>query len=371
MRVLHILATRERRGAEIFASDLVKWLDGAGVEQQVAVVRSPNGLTVPFRAPVRVLSREQRTIPIARIDPAALRRLSTQLREWGPHVIQAHGGEALKYAVLASRRNGIAVYRRIGATPRRVAGPLRTFGYRELIRRTHHVVAVSEASKRETVARFQVEPARIVVIPNGVDSDRFARARRRDVVRRAMGILPSASVMISVGALTWEKDPIAHVDVGARVLSRLPDAVHLFVGDGPMRRSLEHRIRANPQGDRMHLLGARSDVPDLLSASDVLLLASETEGMPAVAIEAGMAGIPVAGFGVAGIPEVVINRATGLLVAPRHLDGLGDAAIELLSNVVIREELGERAAEHCRTHFDIRAVAPRYLELYETATRTR
>ena len=80
------------------------------------------------------------------------------------------------------------------------------------------------------------------------------------------------------------------------------------------------------------LLGARDDVPDLLAASDVLLLASRTEGMPACVIEAGIAGVPVAGYALSGVPEAVVSGETGLLVPPGDRDALVEAVDTLIGD---------------------------------------
>ena len=173
-----------------------------------------------------------------------------------------------------------------------------------------------------------------------------------------------ATVLLSLGALTWEKDPIAHVEIGARVLSQVPGSMHVIAGDGPLRSEVESAVIAKGLADRVLVLGSREDLADILAASDVMLLASATEGMPGAVIEAGMAGLPVAGYSVAGVPEVVLDGETGFLSSPGDLDALADSAVRLLLSEEERKRMGERASHRCREHFDIAAVAPAYLALY-------
>ena len=92
-----------------------------------------------------------------------------------------------------------------------------------------------------------------------------------------------------------------------------PDLTHLIAGDGPLRDAAETEAERLGGGERTRFLGSRGDVADLLAASDVLLLASKTEGMPACVIEAGIAGLPVAAYALAGVPEAVVSGETGLL----------------------------------------------------------
>ncbi len=184
-------------------------------------------------------------------------------------------------------------------------------------------------------------------------------------MRRHLGIPADAEVILSLGALTWEKDPLGHVEVAARALAERPRAWHLLAGDGPLRGQVEAAVARHGTGDRVLLAGVRGDVADVLAASDVVLFASCSEGMPATVIEAGMAGLAVAGYAVAGVAEVVESGVTGLLAQPGDLAGLGDHVIAVLADAGNRQRLSAAARDRCRERFEIHAVAPRYLELYQ------
>jgi glycosyltransferase involved in cell wall biosynthesis len=113
------------------------------------------------------------------------------------------------------------------------------------------------------------------------------------------------------------------------------------------------------------LLGNRPDVSDLMAAADVLVLASRTEGMPGVLIEAGLMGLPVVAYAIAGVPEVVIDDRTGRLVTAGDEAALTSVALEVLADPALRTRLGAEARTRC-ADFDIRIVAPRYARLYES-----
>ncbi|HEV8420263.1 MAG TPA: glycosyltransferase family 4 protein [Actinomycetota bacterium] len=364
MRVLHVVASDQRRGAEMFAADLIRLLD-VDVEQRVAVLRAAADHPVRYGAPATVLSSRGLPTPRLNVDLPAGRALAGLVRQWHPHIIQAHGGDALKSVVLAARNgNRRLVYRRIGAVPPSLSTARRA-AYGLMMRRALRVVAVGEALRRETVEVFGVSPDRAVSIPNGVDSHRMVPSKSREEIRRELGIPPRAEVILSLGALTWEKDPLAHVETSARVLRARRHAFHVFVGEGPLRKDVAQAVARRGLTGRVRLLGARDDIPDLMTASDVLLLASRVEGMPGTAIEAGMAGVPVAAFAIAGIPEVVEDGQTGRLAAAGQVDELSDSVIDLLSHPASRRAMGLLAQERCRKLFDIRVVAPRYLGLYQ------
>jgi len=367
MRVLHVVATGQRRGAEVFAADLVGALDEDGVEQRVAVLHGGD-LAVRYVAPTTVLGADGRGLPGTRMGLPGVRALRRAIRQWAPDVVQAHGGEALKYSVASAARTGSPViYRRIGSTPRSIGrGPRRTV-YGSLMRRAAQVIAVAEAVRQETLQVFRLPAPRVVTIPNGVDVRRLAPTRERDTVRRALGIPPEAEVVLSLGALTWEKDPLSQVALVAGLLAEHPRAWHLIVGNGPMRAEVQAAVGRQGAAGRIRLLGAREDVGDVLAASDLLLFASRAggmEGMPATIIEAGMMGLPVAGYDVAGVSEVVESGVTGLLAPSGDTRRLRAHVAELLGDAGHRRALGAAARERCRTRFDIRAVAPRYLDVY-------
>jgi glycosyltransferase involved in cell wall biosynthesis len=366
MRVLHVVATAQRRGAELFASDLIRTLNGDGVDQRVAVLRDPGMDDGHYEAPTDLLA-SGRVVPGARVDVGSVRGLRSSIRRFRPDVVQAHGGEALKHLALATAGTGApVVYRRIAeAAPAIRTGPRRSL-YAGMMRRSAHVVAVAESIRRETIRVFGIAPDRVTTIPRGIDATRLEPGRGRDATRRELGGAADAPVILSLGALGPEKDPLAQLSVLELVHRDRPDAVHVFAGEGPMRGEIEREVRRRGLGDRVRLLGTRRDVGDLLAAGDVMILASPSEGMPGCLIEAGMAGMPVVAYAVSGVPEVVVDGETGLLAPPGDPEALACSIVELLADPARRAAMGEAARLRCRA-FDIRVVAPRFLDVYRRA----
>jgi glycosyltransferase involved in cell wall biosynthesis len=366
MKVLHVVATMTRRGAELFTADLVRALDQTGTTQCVVVLHSPdNGPIVQFDVPVTVLGSGSWSMPGLRLSFRAAHRLKQSIRAWGPDIVQAHGGESLKYMITGgAARDTRLIYRRIGAAPGWITTGPKRFAYGSLMRRASRVVTVADSLRLETIELFGVRPEKVVTIPNGVDTARMRPANGREAIRKELGIPLHARVILSVGALTWEKNPMAHLDVSQRVFRKLPEAFHLVVGDGPLRAEVQRAARERGLDGRVRFLGSRADVPDIMAASDVLILASAVEGMPGSAIEAGMTGLPVVGFRMAGIPEVVEDGVTGVLVAPNDVDALARSTLKVLSDGSGSRSMGEAARERCLARFDIQDVAHRYLDLY-------
>ena len=362
MKVLHIVASRSRRGAEVFASDLIRALKESAVDQRVSVLRRGSA-GIEFDAP---------EVPSGRgANPFvnALRALGWR-SDWRPDVIQAHGGEAFKRAVALARIvDARVVYRRIGSAPRSLQGGVGRLAFAQLIRRADVVVTVADAVREESHALFGLDPGRVVTIPNGVDPRRITPVRSRLATRRSLGLDPDQPVVMSLGALRWEKDPMEHLAVMAEVIGRCPSTAHVVVGDGPLRLEMTATIDRLGIGSHVRMLGVRDDIGDLLGAADILLFGSRVEGMegmPAAVIEAGMAGVPVAGYSVAGVPEVVLNGVTGLLSDPGETTELQRHVERLIVDQHVRARLGAAARRRCSELYDITRIAERYQDIYRT-----
>lgn len=368
MRVLHVITSGHRRGGDVFASDLVAALQGTDLEQRVATLRAPEGEAVPFEAPVHILGSRRRMLPGLNIDLQAVGKLSGLIGRWGPDVIQAHGGEPYKYAAAANLRHRSAlVYRRIGAAPAWIKKGHRRLAHGSLMRHADRIVAVADAVRDETIDLFRVDPSKILTIPNGVDPRRIETARTREEVRRELAIPSHAVVVLSLGAFTWEKDPLTQLQVSANVIRHEPDVIHLFVGDGPMKPEVERRITETALTRSCRVLGSRSLVGDILAAADVFLFTSRLdgmEGMPATVIEAGMAGLPVVAYSVVGVPEVVHHETTGLLAPHGDVERLSEYVRRLAVDRGLRSMMGRSAKEFCRQQFSIDQVAAEYQAVY-------
>lgn len=365
MKILHVLASGQRRGAETFAADLVHEIERDGWTQAVALVRG-RPQEIVFDVPTHALTRSGRR---RGVRPLAAIRLRSLVRELAPDVVQAHGGEALKYAVLAAPPTSI-VYRRIGGSPASMHRRPRRAFYSKSMRLISRVVTVADTLRRETMLEFDLEPDQVVTIPNGVDRDRIAPTKSRDEVREALGVDRTAPLLLSVGALSWEKDPHVHLEVARRLAADRPGLVHLMAGDGPLRDEVAAAAAASGVTE---LLGPCSDVGNLMAASDVLLFASRLdgmEGMPAVAIEAAMLGIPFAGYDVAGVGEVVAFCGSGILVDHGDVVALTAAARRLLDDRRLVDKIRADAPTHAKA-FDIATVAAQYRVLYEEVASSR
>ena len=253
----------------------------------------------------------------------------------------------LRVAGIAARLAGVrVVLPRRGSEFALKPGPLYRWTYRHV---ATGMIVNSRATERTLLAGVPWRPAgRILVLPNGVDTRRFAAGRPREETRRTLGIPADALVLLAVGELTPRKNPALVVAAAARLRARGLDPFLLFAGDGAERESLQAGIAAAGLTGRARLLGFREDVPDLLAASDVLVHASRVEGFGYAVAEAMAAGLPVVATDASSLPEIVADGETGILFPPDDEVRLAEALAVYLRDGERRRRDGEcgRARVH-------------------------
>lgn len=209
------------------------------------------------------------------------------------------------------------------------------------------------------------------VLVHGVVQDDSPPAEgTRERVRRDLSIPADAVVAITVANLRKEKDYPNLLRAAGQALAQHPGLYVLAVGQGPLEeqvRALHHELGL---GDRVQLLGYRTDVPDLLASADLFVLASAFEGLPVSIMEAMSAGLPVVATSVGGVPEAVEEGVTGLLVPPRDAAALADALLSLANDETTRTRMGAAAKERSKA-FDIRTAVAEQQRAYAALAARR
>lgn len=264
-----------------------------------------------------------------RADAVALRRLVRTLTALDVDVVHTHSAKAGVLGRLAARRAGVPrVVHTLHGFPfhEAQARPVRAT-YVEIERRlsaiTDAYLATGTAVAVEAIRRGIARPEQIRTIGPAVDDPTIrACAETRARARARLGIAADATVVGTVGRMDFQKAPEVLIEAVARM--RRP-AVLVWAGDGPLMGRARAEVARLGLGDRVRLLGHRTDVPEVLPAFDVFALASRYEGLPCVIVEAQQCGIPVVATAVNGVPDVVVPGETGLLAPPGRPDLLAAA----------------------------------------------
>jgi glycosyltransferase involved in cell wall biosynthesis len=292
------------------------------------------------------------------IDFPNMLRLRSVIKRFGADIVNTHSGRDTQLAGMAART--LSHRPRIVRT-RHLALPITSkFTYSAL---PDHVVTVSKYVENYLV-EAGVPRAGITTIPTGVDFGRYERSAVAGNLREELGLPAGVPLIGTVAILRIKKGHNEILDAVPMVLQRFPDAHFIFAGDGPQTDNLKRRIVAEGLVDRVHMLGLRRDVTNVLSSLDVFVLPTHQEALGTAFIEAGAMGLPAVATNVDGVPEVLMDGTTGLLVAPNDGNAVGEAICCLLADPVRRQEMGANAAQFVRRKFSREVMAQGMETLY-------
>jgi len=367
LRVHALIDSLTWGGAESLLADLAAGAPAAGIRLTVGHLQDVDAS--PNAGRLRARGVEPQLVGVRRLlDLRSVLMVRRQLAQVRPDVVHTHLGAADTQGTIAARSLGIPAVSTIHLIGKHAGRS----GWREDVKeglaarvRRHgsaRVIAVSDAARAAYLATHRERPAHVVTVRNGI-ATAPPRGERAEL-RAALGLPPDALVATMVAVLRPGKGHDVAAEVLARLLPRFPALRLLVVGTGP---SLEDvRALCAPLGEHAQLLGHRDDVPALLAASDVFLHPTSADAFPTVLLEAAAAGLPAIATAVGGIPEIVEDRRTGLLVdAPPSVEAVEAALAALLEDEALRARLGAAARERFATEFTAEAWARRLRAVYD------
>ena len=182
--------------------------------------------------------------------------------------------------------------------------------------------------------------------------------------RKELGIPVNACVVTTVARLTSEKGHSHLIDAAKEaVMASADELKFMFVGDGGLRQELERKVNQIGLDGKILFLGLRDDIPELLAISDLFVLPSLYEAQGKVLVEAMAAGLPVVATEVGGVPDVVRNEKTGILVPPKNSQALAKAIISLITDKVKAKQMGQ-AGRQAIPEFSVETMVARIDTLY-------
>jgi glycosyltransferase involved in cell wall biosynthesis len=307
--------------------------------------------------------------------PVELYRLFRRVR---PDIVHTHNPKPGVYGRMAARaaRVPLVVNTQHGLYAQPADRPARrwpVYALERLAAACSDVELVQNPEDLETLARLRVSRAKLRLLGNGIDLDRFhpQPADVRKAVRAELGVEDDQLVVGAVGRLVWEKGYAELFAAARTLLARRLDLAAVVAGpfDADKGDPLTVADVAAAEAAGVRFVGHRDDPERLYAAFDIYVLASHREGFPRSAMEAAASGIPIVATDIRGCREVVDHDRTGLLVPARDPAALDAAIDRLADDDAARRRLGEAAAAKARAEFDQRRVIARTLDAYALLER--
>jgi len=357
VRVLVLITLAETGGAQTYVASVLP-----AIAERCNVVVAAHGAG-PLRDAVRRAG--VRFVPLRHVrrpirpwrDLLGLLELLWLIRRERPHIVHANSSKAGVLGRIAAALAGVPVriFTVHGWAFSAHSGPAATlyrWAERVVCPLTTVTICVADSERAAGIAAGTCREERTVVIPNGVDVETVARVQHNGDPPR----------IVAVGRLQAPKDMLTLVRALAALECKRFSAT--IVGDGPDRRRLEREVRALGLEHAVELAGERRDVSRLLAEADVFVLSSGSEGAPLSVLEAMAAGLPVVASAVGGIPEIVLDGETGLLVPAGDPSRLAAALDRVLADPALRRRLGSAGRGRAGALFDVRRFRRAHVELY-------
>ena len=357
MRVMYVITRGDDiGGAQMMVRDLA-----IGTRERGHEVRVVTGIGGPLTEQLAEHGIESRICPgmLREIDPRqdvrAVRAMTDLIREFGPDLVTAHSSKAGVVGRIAARRAGVpAMFTAHGwAFTGGVPQPKRTIYRlieRAMERFSDRIVCVSDYDRNLALAAG-MSPTRVVTIHNALNDI--------DPSLRAVPDEGSPVRLVKIARFAQPKDH----ETLFRALTTLPDLEVDLVGDGPGLDDARRLADDLGLGPRIHFLGQRTDVEEILARSHIFVLSSRWEGFPRSTLEAMRAGLPVVVSNVGGAPEALTDGVTGFLVAAGDREQLAERVRDLVRSPQLRREMGEAGRARYEREFTFGTMLDRTLAL--------
>lgn len=331
--IVFLLQDLEFGGTQRYTIQLLKYLDRGLFSPHLWVLRG--GMDMALMAE-KAGVRPVRLSSTPRVGPHSLVNLAWRIFKHRPHILYTLTvvpniwgrlfGTILKVPVIVTSWRGLF--------PKQYESLMWPLSRR--------IICNAKVSKEIIIRRHQVDPRRIVFIPNAVDTGFFCPNR---------GQKANEPTVLFVGRLVRDKDPLTLLEAFRLTARSIPDARLDIVGNGYLKGKLEAFIRRHSLEPRVRLLPGQQDIRPFLSRAWVFALASVRDASPNAVLEAMACGLPVVASRVGGIPELVRDGDTGIILEPANPVALANALIGLLENKSKQRLMGQRGRARAQTHY--------------------
>ncbi|MCG3121019.1 MAG: D-inositol-3-phosphate glycosyltransferase [bacterium] len=234
---------------------------------------------------------------------------------------------------------------------------------KQILRSFHRLIAISPEMYGQLV-QYGLPTSKLVTIENGIDLCRFNSKLNKNEARKQFGLPCGTTVIGAVGRLSEEKGHALLLRTAQLLVADFPDLLFMLVGDGPLREKLAHQVEAMGLQKHVIFTGVRRDIPQVLSAMDIFVLPSFTEGLPMTLLEAMAARKPIVASAVGSIPRLIRNQENGLTIRPHDVHDLCEALTYLIRQPADASRFASQAQADVES-FSAAEMGKKYIKLYD------
>jgi glycosyltransferase involved in cell wall biosynthesis len=364
LKVFHILSNPSIGGIEQMLSELIPIIDSPTCKAQVVNMRTESKA---YQLWEQKKVKYHRLKTPGKLPVCSIYSLAKLLRKEKPDIVVIYGLRANFIGRLAAKLAGTKVI---------LSAILSTDDWRKwyhsvLDRITAWAVTGwvpnSIACMNSTIKREKFPKERFTVIYDGIDVEKWKRHNdgTRKQIRKGLGLSDDVILCVTVGNFRYQKGYPYLIQAIPEIIKKQPQARFVFVGRGKMEEELKKKCIDLGIQDYVIFTGYREDIRQIYEGADIMVLPSVCEGLPVSLIEAMSMELPVVSTKIGGIPELVENGITGILVPPADSDALTKAIVQLASDSAQRKQMGNNARKRVCENFSMRKNASKLIEYYQ------
>ncbi|MBU6391594.1 MAG: glycosyltransferase family 4 protein [Planctomycetota bacterium] len=377
IKVLHVITRLEKGGAPSALLEVLRRCDAKQFEHHIAtgIASEPENDMISYAKNIGlrvfVIPTFVRDIHLF-LDLITLLKLYFLVRKGGYDIIHCHTSKGGFIGRLAARlANGrCIIYSPHGDIFEGYFGKVKTCFFTWLekfaAKFTDKIITLTKSGIEPYAKAGIGNPSQFEYIYNGVDIQALEKRKTdRTQKRREVGIGNDCFVVVTAGRLVPVKGHTYLITAFARVVKEIPNVRLVFLGDGELKEALFVQTKTLGLENHVLFLGMRTDVPEIISASDLFVLPSINEGFGVVLLEAMAMKCPIVATNVGGIPEVVLDGETGILVPPKDPEQLAGTIIKLIKDSTLARQLAESGYQRLKAYFDIKDTIVKIEHLYK------
>ena len=374
-KILHLVSSLSRGGIEMWLLHMLRTVSREDWEMDVCCKANTFGVLAPA---VRELGVNILHCPLRPTVVGFVRSLRRILRHGKYDILHIHVNAHSGLAVYAAKTLGV---RTITTFHNTVFEPQVRFTKLPFIRQirmlyakisldyavanSNLVTACSRASL-DSVCKHRTPPAgRTFLLYLGTPEPPHLTPQFKSFFRKSLSVSLTDPLVLHVGSFSSQKNHEGLLKVFGRVLQSIPNAHLVLVGEGPLRDSVEKKVKKGRLDYSVSFLGLRDDVLSIMQSCDVLLFPSHFEGLPIVLIEANAAGLPIVASKIPEIEEAFQDGRNAILHDPHDVDGMAECVVKVLINRDFRLSLAKSGRERYSKMFSADAAATRLITLYQ------